>query len=58
MVLPTLKLPYYLACSLMLVKPTTIAVCLAIEAIAVHITDLLLDAFFMGFRLKRHVDSG
>lgn len=46
-----LQLPYYLACSLMPVEPTTIAVCLAIGAIAVRIVQLLLDTFLTGFRV-------
>jgi hypothetical protein len=52
-----LKLPYYLACGLMLVELMTIAMCLAIEAIAVHIIYLLLDASFMCYSIARHVSS-
>jgi hypothetical protein len=39
----------------MLIEPTTITVCLAIKTIAVSIAHLLLDAFFIGFGVARHV---
>jgi hypothetical protein len=52
-----LKLPYYLACSLMLVESMTITMCLAIEAIVVCIIYLLLDASFVYYNIARHVSS-
>jgi hypothetical protein len=39
----------------MLVEPTTIAVCLAIEAMAVRIIDLLLNTPFMRYGIARHI---
>ena len=54
---PSLQLPYYLACSLVFVESTTIAVCLAIAAMAVCIVHPLLDAPFMWYGVARHVGS-
>jgi hypothetical protein len=42
----------------MLIEPTPIAVCLAIETVAVRIAHLLLDTVFTrGFGVMSHVDG-